>query len=97
MPSLVYSFSIFNQLLQCLDMFQLCICICYSTKYYAVLTHLSPTSEVGGSNPRLLFGKVGSCLPMVGTVQNLDQLYALVSSARKTTSRDMTCTVLKAT
>ena len=27
------------------------------------------------------------------TVQNLDQLYILVSSAHKTTSRDMTCTV----
>ena len=30
-------------------------------------------------------------------VQNLDQLYVLVSSAHKTTHRDMTCTVLKAT
>ena len=31
------------------------------------------------------------------TVQNLDQLYVLVSSAHKTTRHDMTCTVLKAT
>ena len=30
------------------------------------------------------------------TVQNLDQLYVLVSSALPTTRRDMTCTVLEA-
>ena len=31
------------------------------------------------------------------TIQNLDQLYVLASSALPTTRRDMTCTVLKAT
>ena len=31
------------------------------------------------------------------TEQNLDQLYVLVSAAHKTTHRDMSCTVLKAT
>ena len=31
------------------------------------------------------------------TVQNHDQLYVLVSSAHKTTHRDMTCTVLRVT
>ena len=76
-----------------------------------VVTHSPSTSEVSGSNPRTLCEKVGSCLPMVGslhwkvgslltdgqqfTVRNLDQAYLLVSSAHKTTRRDMTCTVLK--
>ena len=38
-----------------------------------------------------------TCLPMVGSLQNLDQLYVPVSSAHKTAPRDMTCTALKAT
>ena len=60
-----------------------------------VVTFSPPTSEVG-----VRF----TALPQVGklvvgwkfTVQNPDELYALVSSARPTTRRDMTCTVLKA-
>ena len=59
-------------------------------------TLLLPTSEAG---VRFM------ALPQVGklvvgrqfTVQNLDQLYVLVSSALPTTCCDMTCTVLKAT
>ena len=35
----------------------------------AVLTHLTPTSEVGSSNPIPYCGKVGSCLLMVGSLQ----------------------------
>ena len=63
----------------------------------AVVTHLSPTSEVGGSNPRR--EKDGSFLPMVGSLQyaTLTELYALVSSAHKTTLCDLTYIVLKAT
>ena len=50
-----------------------------------MVTHSPPTSEFGGSNPGSYVGKVGSCLPMVlqFAVQNLDQLYVLVSSAHK--------------
>ena len=64
----------------------------------AVVTHSPPTSEVCGSNPgpnvgKLFFLTVGRQF----IVQNLDQLYALVSSAHKTTCCDMTYTVLKAT
>ena len=46
-----------------------------------------PTSEIG---VRLL------AIGQQFTLQNLDQLYVLVSSGHKTTCRDMTCTVLKA-
>ena len=53
-----------------------------------------PTSEIGVLFPaRPQVGKL-----VVGwqfTVQNLDQLYVLVSSALTTIRRDMTCTVLK--
>ena len=50
------------------------------------------------SNPEPYVGKlVVAYLWLQFTVQNLDQLYVLVSSALKTTRCDMTCTVLKAT
>ena len=63
-----------------------------------MITHSPPTSNVCGSNPGPLLGKVDSFLPVDGlqfTVQNLDQLYVLVSSAHKTTQSEMTCTLLK--
>ena len=49
--------------------------------------------------PLTLCGKLGSCLTngRQFTVQNLDQLYVLVSSVHKTSRPDMTCTVLKGT
>ena len=53
-----------------------------------MVTHSSPISEVGGSNPGPYVGKL---------VTDGLQLYVLVSSAHKTTHRDMTCTVLKTT
>ena len=62
-----------------------------------MVTHAPPTSDVCSSNPETYVGKVGGCLLMVGGLQNLDQLYVLVSSAHKTTHRDMTCIVLKVT
>ena len=46
-----------------------------------MVTHLPPTSEVYGSNPGHC-GKVGS---WHFTVQDVYQVYALVSSANKTT------------
>ena len=52
-----------------------------------VVTHSPPTSEVGGSNPG----------PHVVSSLQYRTLYVLVSSALKTTRRDMTCTMLKAT
>ena len=62
-----------------------------------MVTHSPPTSEVSSSYPNPLFER-GSFLTdgRQFTVQNLDQLYVLVSSAHKTTSGDMTYTVLKA-
>ena len=58
-----------------------------------------PTSEAGVQFPAS--PQVGKLVVIaVGrqfTVQNLDQLYVLVSSALPTTRRDMTCTVLKVT
>ena len=63
----------------------------------SVVTHWPSTSEGGGSNPRPSVGNlVVNDLFRQFTVQNLDQLYVLVSFAYKTTRRDMTCTVLKA-
>ena len=65
----------------------------------AVVTQSPPTSEVSGSNPDDLMWE-GWLLFADGwrfTVQNLDQLYVLVSSAHKTTRHHMTCTVLKGT
>ena len=51
-----------------------------------------------GFDPHMVSsGKAGSCLPLVGSLQNPNELYVLVSSALPTTRRDMTCTVLKAT
>ena len=35
----------------------------------AVVTHLPPTSKVSGSNPGSYVGKVGSCLPVVDSLQ----------------------------
>ena len=62
-----------------------------------MITQFPPTSEVGGSNPDPMWE---SCLFLTDslqfTVQNLDQLFVLVSSAHKTTCHDMTYTVLKA-
>ena len=64
-----------------------------------MVTFSPPTSEAG-----LWFldwpqvGKlVVACFGRQFTVQNLDQLYVLVSSALPTTCCDMTCTVLKTT
>ena len=63
-----------------------------------VVTHLPPTSEVGGSNPGLYMGKLIVSYRWSAVYrQNLDQLDVLISSAHKTTHRDMTCTVLKVT
>ena len=63
-----------------------------------VVTLSPPTSEVRfGSRPYLKYESW--YLLAVGwqfTVQNLDQLYVLVSSALPTTRHEMTCTVLKA-
>ena len=64
-----------------------------------VVTLLPPISEAGVRFPawpqvgKLVVASVGRQF----TVQNLNQLYVLVSSALPTTRRDMTCTVLKAT
>ena len=65
----------------------------------AEVTHLPPTSEVGGSNPGPYVGKlvVAYRWSAVYSTEPWHQLYVLVSSARKTTHRDTTCTVLKAT
>ena len=62
-----------------------------------MVTNYSPTSEVCGSNPKPYVGKVVVSLTngRQFTVQNLDQLYVLVSSAHKTARRDMTCTVFE--
>ena len=62
-----------------------------------MVIHSTPTSEVSGSNPKPYVGKMDSFLLMAGqfTVQNLDQLYILVSSTYKTTHRNMIYTVLK--
>ena len=59
-----------------------------------MVTHLPPTSEAVGSNPTSYVGKL---MVWQFTVQKLDQLHVLVSSAHKTTSHYMTCIVLKAT
>ena len=63
-----------------------------------MVTHSPFTSEVSSSNPGPYVGKLVVALTggLQFTVQNLDQLYVLVSSAHKTTCHDMTCTVLKA-
>ena len=76
-----------------------------------MVTQSPPSSEVCGSNPRPYVGKLEVAYQWLavystkswklGTngwqfrVQNLDQLHVLVSSAHKTTCRDMTYTVLK--
>ena len=46
----------------------------------ALVTHLPPTTEVCGSKRGPIYGKVGRCFPMVGSLQNL----VLVSPAHKT-------------
>ena len=62
-------------------------------------TLLTPTSEAGVWFP--VWPQVGKLVVVAidwqFTVQNLDQLYVLVSSALPTIRHDMTCTVLKAT
>ena len=45
-----------------------------------VVTHSSPTTAVGGSNPRPYVGKLVVAYHQQCTVQNLEQLYVLVSS-----------------
>ena len=66
-----------------------------------MVTLSPPTSEAGVQFTALpQVGKlVVACRwsAVYTTVQNLDQLYVLVSSPVPTTRRDMTCTVLKAT
>ena len=62
-----------------------------------MVTLSPPTSEAGVRFPAQ--PQVGKLLA-VGrqfTVQNLDELYVLVSSALPTTHGDMTCTVLTVT
>ena len=63
-----------------------------------VVANPIPTSEVGGQTPNLIWEswKLLTDGQQV-TVQNLDQLYVLVSSAHKTNRHDMTCTALKTT
>ena len=68
-----------------------------------VVTLTPPTSEAGVHFPA--WPPVGKLVVACRwlAVHNLDELYVLISSARKTTSHskttcsDMTCTVLKAT
>ena len=63
-----------------------------------VVTHSPHTFEVGSSNPDLMWESWSLLTDdWQFTVQNLDQLYVLVSSAHKTTHHDMSCIVLKAT
>ena len=61
------------------------------------VAHSPLNSEVSGSNSEPYVGKLVVAYNRQFTVQNLDQLYVLVSSVHKTTLPDMTCTVLKAT
>ena len=63
-----------------------------------VVTLLPPISEAEVRFTALpQVGKlVVAAIGRQSTVQNLDQLYVLVSSAIPTTRHDMTCTVLKA-
>ena len=62
----------------------------------AVVIHSPPTSEVGSSNPGPYVDKlVVAYHGQKFTVQNLDQLYVLVSSAQKLTYRNISSTVLK--
>ena len=74
--------------------FSICLNLTFRGHGDAVVTHSPPTSEVGNSNPRPYVGKLVVTYGQQFTVQKLDQLYVLVSSAHKTTRRDMTCTVL---
>ena len=62
-------------------------------------TYSPATSEVDSSNHRIYVGKLvlSYQLGWEFTLQNLDQLYVLVTSAQKTTCHDMTYTVLKVT
>ena len=53
--------------------------------------HLSPTSEIGGSNPEPHLGKIVASYRWSASYSiALDRLYVLVSSANKTTRRDVT-------
>ena len=61
-----------------------------------VVTHSPLTSEVGSSNPELMWESWS--LLTAGwqlTVQNLDQLMYWFPLSTKLPSRDMTCSVLK--
>ena len=64
-----------------------------------LITLSPPTSEIRVRFPaRPQVGKlVVACCWSAVTVQNLDQLYVLVSSTLPTTRHDMTCKVLKVT
>ena len=64
----------------------------------AMVTHSSPTSEVGGSNPDLMWGKLVVAYQwstVYSTEPSPTVFTVYVSSPHKTTRRDMTCTVLK--
>ena len=64
----------------------------------AVVTHLPPTSEVGGSNTGRYVGKLLAACRWSGIYSTvLDQLYILVYSIHKISHCDMTYTVFKAT
>ena len=52
-------------------------------------TVVTPPTSGWRFKPRTLCGKVCICLPVVGSLQNLDQLYVLVSSAPKTMQHDI--------
>ena len=59
-----------------------------------VVRHWPPTSEVSGSTPDPMLEDWKLLTEgQQFAVQNLDQLYVLVSSSHKTTHRDMICTL----
>ena len=64
-----------------------------------IASHSPPTCEVSSSNCGPYVGKAGSCLPMVISLQyrTLTSYMYWSPYVYKTTHRDMTCTVLKAT
>ena len=62
----------------------------------AVVTHLPPTSGLAVQTLEHYVGKILTNGRQF-TVQNLDQLYVLVSSVYKTIRRNMTYTLLKRT
>ena len=64
---------------------------------YLMVTHIPPTSEVGGSNPWPYEGKsvVANRWSAVYSTEPWQKLYVLVTSAHKTTHHDMTCAASK--